>query len=72
MFWLKACTRCGGDLAAGNDHYGQYVSCLQCGATRETTVTQAQTTVAVPAPNTPATELAANEYPERVLASATA
>ena len=31
MFWLKSCPRCRGDLFQGRDHYGWYVSCLQCG-----------------------------------------
>lgn len=31
MYWLRACPRCHGDLCAGNDVYGPYVTCLQCG-----------------------------------------
>lgn len=31
MYWLKGCTKCGGDLASGCDQYGSYVSCMQCG-----------------------------------------
>lgn len=31
MFWLKSCPRCRGDLFQARDHYGWYVSCLQCG-----------------------------------------
>ncbi len=31
MFWFKSCPRCGGDLFQERDHYGWYVSCLQCG-----------------------------------------
>jgi len=38
MFWLKGCTRCGGDLASGSDHYGPYISCLQCGSLVEMNV----------------------------------
>ena len=30
MFWLKACSRCNGDLYTGRDIYGTYVCCLQC------------------------------------------
>ena len=30
MFWIKACTRCKGDLYEGTDIYGTYVCCLQC------------------------------------------
>ena len=35
MFWLKGCPRCCGDLHVGNDQYGLFVSCLQCGLNRE-------------------------------------
>ena len=31
MYWLKACTRCGGDLFQNRDEYGQYIACAQCG-----------------------------------------
>ena len=31
MYWLKQCTKCGGDLASDSDQYGPYVSCMQCG-----------------------------------------
>ena len=31
MFWLKSCPKCHGDLYQGNDLYGTYISCLQCG-----------------------------------------
>jgi hypothetical protein len=32
MMWLKSCPRCRGDLVLDSDYYGQYVSCIQCGA----------------------------------------
>jgi len=32
MMWLKACPRCHGDLVLDSDYYGNYVSCIQCGA----------------------------------------
>ena len=35
MFWLKRCPRCSGDLYSDYDQYGAYVSCLQCGLTRD-------------------------------------
>ena len=35
MFWLKRCPRCSGDLYGDRDQYGAYVSCLQCGLTRD-------------------------------------
>lgn len=31
MMWLKGCPRCHGDLYANRDHYGHYVTCMQCG-----------------------------------------
>jgi uncharacterized protein YbaR (Trm112 family) len=31
MVWLGACPRCRGDLLLDRDHYGEFVSCLQCG-----------------------------------------
>ncbi len=31
MLWEKACQRCKGDLFAGNDEFGPYVKCAQCG-----------------------------------------
>ena len=31
MYWLKSCTRCGGDLYDGVDIYGRYTACTQCG-----------------------------------------
>lgn len=31
MVWLGACPRCRGDLHLDHDHYGEFVSCLQCG-----------------------------------------
>ena len=31
MIYFKACPRCRGDMILGNDHYGRYMECLQCG-----------------------------------------
>ena len=31
MFQLRGCPKCQGDLFAGEDIYGAYLSCLQCG-----------------------------------------
>lgn len=31
MLWEKACQRCKGDLFAGNDEFGPYIKCAQCG-----------------------------------------
>ena len=30
-FWLKGCTRCGGDLVSASDMEETYVQCMQCG-----------------------------------------
>ena len=30
-FWLKGCTRCGGDLVSASDLHEAYVQCMQCG-----------------------------------------
>ena len=32
MIVFKSCIRCHGDVNINNDHYGQFLSCLQCGA----------------------------------------
>lgn len=32
MIKTRGCKRCGGDLAWERDKYGDYVSCIQCGA----------------------------------------
>jgi len=29
---VKGCKRCGGDLFLERDTYGDYISCIQCGA----------------------------------------
>ena len=31
MFKLRGCPKCHGDLYAGEDIYGSYLSCVQCG-----------------------------------------
>ncbi len=31
MMWHKRCTRCHGDLFAGEDRFGRYIACAQCG-----------------------------------------
>ena len=35
MLNLKGCPRCQGSLYLATDMYGKYVSCLQCGFTRD-------------------------------------
>lgn len=31
MMWLRACSKCGGDLFRDWDEQGPIISCLQCG-----------------------------------------
>ena len=35
MFWFKECPRCSGDLYQDRDQYGSFVTCFQCGLTRD-------------------------------------
>ena len=35
MFWFKQCPRCCGDLYQDRDHYGPFVSCCQCGFSKD-------------------------------------
>ena len=35
MFWFKLCPRCSGDLFEDRDQYGQYITCMQCGFSRD-------------------------------------
>ncbi|NQW23486.1 MAG: hypothetical protein HQ475_08595 [SAR202 cluster bacterium] len=35
MMYFKECPKCHGDLYAGEDVHGQYVSCIQCGYMRD-------------------------------------
>ena len=32
MFYLKACTKCQGDLILEQDAYGDFLKCMQCGS----------------------------------------
>ncbi len=41
MYWLKQCTKCGGDLASNSDQYGPYISCMQCGQYRDIEIKEA-------------------------------
>ena len=41
MYWLKQCTKCGGDLASDRDHYGPYISCMQCGQYQDIEINEA-------------------------------
>ncbi len=31
MLKLKGCPKCGGDLHSGEDRYGKFLNCMQCG-----------------------------------------
>ena len=35
MVYLKSCPKCLGDLTMGQDGYGTFISCLQCGFMRD-------------------------------------
>ena len=53
MYWLKQCTKCGGDLASNSDQYGPYVSCMQCGRYQETEFIEARSPAATVIANLP-------------------
>ena len=35
MIYFKSCPKCRGDLTLGQDTYGTFISCLQCGFMRD-------------------------------------
>ena len=35
MFWFKHCPRCSGDLFEDRDQYGPFITCMQCGFTKD-------------------------------------
>ena len=35
MFWFKQCPRCSGDLISERDQYGSFISCMQCGLSKD-------------------------------------
>ena len=35
MFWFKLCPRCTGDLFDDRDQYGSYITCMQCGFSKD-------------------------------------
>ncbi len=45
MIYFKECPKCHGDLLAGKDADGQYLSCIQCGYLRDLLVEVAQAPV---------------------------
>ncbi len=38
MYWFKRCPRCSGDLYEENDRYGSFITCMQCGFSKDTMV----------------------------------
>ncbi len=36
MIYFKACPRCEGDINVRTDWYGEYMECLQCGWSKDT------------------------------------
>jgi len=49
MLKLKGCPKCQGALNLASDMYGRYISCLQCGFSRDLPDVQPQAAVAAPA-----------------------
>jgi hypothetical protein len=37
MFWFKRCPRCSGDLYVEWDRYGPFITCVQCGLSKDVT-----------------------------------
>ncbi len=35
MFWFKLCPRCSGDLYEDRDLYGSFLTCMQCGFSKD-------------------------------------
>ena len=38
MFWFKGCPRCSGDLFKDHDQYGIFLSCVQCGFSKDVAI----------------------------------
>ena len=49
MIKLRGCPKCHGDLYAGKDIYGEYLSCIQCGRYFDVAVPTRQAAEAVKA-----------------------
>ena len=52
MFWFKKCPRCSGDLYADYDQYGPYITCAQCGFSKDL-VQNGEERIAISAEATP-------------------
>ena len=35
MFWFRQCPRCSGDIYMDRNQYGPYITCIQCGFSRD-------------------------------------
>jgi len=57
MIWFKGCPRCSGDLFHDRDQYGQLVTCVQCGFSKDLTQKSSEpirfVTEPVPVPTVP-------------------
>ena len=57
MIWFKGCPRCSGDLFHDRDQYGQFVTCVQCGFSKDLTQKSSEpirfVTEPVPVPTVP-------------------
>ena len=40
MFWFKLCPRCKGDLLEDRDQYGSFITCMQCGFSKDIPIDQ--------------------------------
>ena len=49
MVYLKSCPKCLGDLTVGQDAYGTFISCLQCGFMKDLEVKGASRAAGQPA-----------------------
>lgn len=60
MFWLKQCPRCSGDLISERDAFGSFITCMQCGLSKDikgAKVDPSQMSMEpVPTPTVPQTE----------------
>ena len=50
MIYFSACPKCRGDLTIGQDSYGSFISCLQCGFMRDIETKPAPAKVAAARP----------------------
>ena len=53
MFWFKGCIRCSGDRYTDHDQYGPYITCAQCGFSKDL-VQNGEAQIAIAAETIPA------------------